>query len=379
MTDDQTTTTRLNMTTFNVNGLHNDNKRQKTYEMLINRKIEIAFLQETHSTSEANKKYKKEWLSKSIWHSGTNLKASGVAILFKENLEIEIVKTQKDKDGQLLNCTIKFEDDPYQLINIYAPTKPDQRKFYYKNLQNFIKCDQKTILAGDFNMTENIFLDRIRGNPNNTHTLGIKDLHCIQNKNKLIDMWRKTNPYKRYFNYRNANNTIHSRLDRIYITKTIKTLNCQIIPTTISDHDSVLVTIQVNIQTPKGPGIWKLNTTILKEKQFQNTLKIFWSSWTKEKPKYENHDDWWEIGNMYFKNMAIEYSTEKNRQIKNKYNQCIEIINEEKTKSQPDTMKIKKYEIELEEIENYKKRGTVIRSKEKIILNEEKPTKYFFL
>ena len=77
--------------------------------------------------------------------------------------------------------------------------------------------------------------------------------------------------------------------------------------------------------------------------------------------------------------MAIEYSTEKNRQIKNKYNQCIEIINEEKTKSQPDTMKIKKYEIELEEIENYKKRGTVIRSKEKIILNEEKPTKYFFL
>ena len=42
-------------------------------------------------------------------------------------------------------------------------------------------------------------------------------------------------------------------------------------------------------------------------------------------------------------------------------------------------MKIKKYEIELEEIENYKKQGTIIRSKEKIILNEKKPTKYFFL
>ena len=46
--------------------------------------------------------------------------------------------------------------------------------------------------------------------------------------------------------------------------------------------------------------------------------------------------------------MAIEYSTEKSRQIKNKYNQCIKIINEEKIKSRPDTMKIKKYEIELE-------------------------------
>ena len=31
-------------------------------------------------------------------------------------------------------------------------TKPDQRKNFYKNLQNFIKYDQKTTLAGDFNM-----------------------------------------------------------------------------------------------------------------------------------------------------------------------------------------------------------------------------------
>ena len=131
------------------------------------------------------------------------------------------------------------------------------------------------------------------------------------------------------------------------------------------------VTIQVSIQTTKGPGIWKLNTKILKQKQFQNTFKKFWSSWTKEKPKYENHNDWWEIGKMYFKSMAIEYSTEKKRKNKNKYNQCIKIINEEKTKPQPDTMKIKICEIELEEIENYKKQGTVIRSKEKTILNEE--------
>ena len=139
MTDNQTPTKRLNIATFNVNGLQNDSKRQKTYEMLINRKIEIAFLQETHSTPEASKKWKKEWLGKSIWHSGTTPKASGVAILFKTNLEIEIVQTQKDKDGQILNCIIKFEDDTYQLINIYAPTKPDQSNFFYKNLQN----DQK--------------------------------------------------------------------------------------------------------------------------------------------------------------------------------------------------------------------------------------------
>ena len=94
-----------------------------------------------------------------------------------------------------------------------------------KNLQNFIKCDQKTILAGDFNMIENIFLDRIGGNPNNTHTFGIQAVNCMKSKYKLIDISRKTNPYKRHFTYHNANNSIHSRLGMIYITKTIKTLN----------------------------------------------------------------------------------------------------------------------------------------------------------
>ena len=58
MTDVQTLTKQLNITTLNVNGLHDDAKRQKTYKMLINRKIDIAFWQETHSTPEVSKKWK---------------------------------------------------------------------------------------------------------------------------------------------------------------------------------------------------------------------------------------------------------------------------------------------------------------------------------
>ena len=42
-------------------------------------------------------------------------------------------------------------------------------------------------------------------------------------------------------------------------------------------------------------------------------------------------------------------------------------------------MKVTKYEIELEEIENYTKQGTILRSKEKRLLNKEKPTKCFLL
>ena len=52
---------------------------------------------------------------------------------------------------------------------------------------------------------------------------------------------------------------------------------------------------------------------------------------------------------------------------------------QEKTKPKPDIEKIEKYQQTLDEINNYKIQGTIIKSKEKHILEEEKSTKFFFL
>ena len=134
---------------------------------------------------------------------------------------------------------MKYEQEILQIINIYAPTNPTDRKNFYTNLQNFIDYDQKTIIAGDFNMIEN-----------KTHTIGSETLKIVKNKLNLIDIWGKNNPFQKSCTYHNADGTIHSRLDRFYITKTIKTTKCQIIPTTIFEHDFL-----VNKTEPKGPGI----------------------------------------------------------------------------------------------------------------------------
>ena len=53
--------------------------------------------------------------------------------------------------------------------------------------------------------------------------------------------------------------------------------------------------------------------------------------------------------------------------------------NEEKLKLQPNIHKIEQYQQNLEDIENYETQGTIIRNKEKLILNEEKPAKYLFV
>ena len=46
---------------------------------------------------------------------------------------------------------------------------------------------------------------------------------------------------------------------------------------------------------------------------------------------------------------------------------------------QPNTNQIEKYQQMVQDIETYKTQDTIIRSKEQIILDEEKRTKYFFL
>ena len=165
----------------------------------------------------------------------------------------------------------------------------------------------------------------------------------------MIDLWRKNNPLQKSFTYHNADNTIHSILDRFYVSKTIKTIKCQIIPTKVSDHDSFSAYIQVNITEPKGPGIWKLNTSILTHKNCQNIFKQYWQNWQNEKTKYKSHSEWWEIGKLYTKTKIIEYCTKKNKKINNKYNQLIKDTNEEKIKPHPDYKKIEQNQIELED------------------------------
>lgn len=134
-------------------------------------------------------------------------------------------------------------------------------------------------------MIENIFHDRRGGNTTNAHMIGIRKLSQIKNKHNPVDLWGKSNPYKRHFTYHIGDNTIHRRLDRIFITKRIKTKTRNILSPSIFGPNSVSVTIQVNKKEPKGPGVWKLNTAILKHKNFQNRFQQFWKNLAKRKNK----------------------------------------------------------------------------------------------
>ena len=375
MTDN---TTRLSVLSLNINGLSNEKKRKNLFEKIQNKNIDIVLLQETHSTKENIKKWEKEWDGKSFWHSGEIHKSTGVAILIKQNLNIEILTVTKDDEGRVLSLIFSFEKQNFQIINIYGPTKNSKKRNFYKSLNKYITLNENIILGGDFNMVEDPLLDRYGGNPNTTHTLGINHLTKIKQKYNLTDIWRKENPDKRLFTYHNKNQQIHSRIDRIYLLQNQKIQNTSIIPNNLSDHDAITVSLNIKKTNQQGQGYWKLNTSILQQQSFQKLFKQFWNDWKKQQKNYQSLNKWWEAGKIYFKILAIQFSTFQNQKRRKNLQNLTQKILKEKIKTNQDQNKIQNWQNQIDDIENYQKMGTVIRSKEKLIVNEEIPNKFFY-
>lgn len=95
--------------------------------------VDIAFLQETHLTTQEHKKLKREWVGQVV-SSSFNSKARGVAILINKNTPLEILDTVIDPSGRyvFINCRILLEQ--WSFLNLYAPNYDDEL-VYLKKLQ----------------------------------------------------------------------------------------------------------------------------------------------------------------------------------------------------------------------------------------------------
>ena len=45
-----------------------------------------------------------------------------------------------------------------------------------------------------------------------------------------------------------------------------------------------------------GPGLWKLNVSILEEREYFDVISDFWSRWKYRKAVYSSLGKWWEDG-----------------------------------------------------------------------------------
>ena len=55
----------------------------------------------------------------------------------------------------------------------------------------------------------------------------------------------------------------------------------------------------------RGPGLWSLNNSILKDRTYTKLITDFWEEWKRVKHKYQDILFWWDLGKKKIKNLTI--------------------------------------------------------------------------
>ena len=257
--------TNIHISSLNVRGLRNKEKREKIFTWLKDQSLSIIFLQETHSSNEIMNIWEKQWGSKAYF-SGNSSQSKGVAILINNNFNYNIIEYRDLMPGRLQTLEIEINDKNLTLINIYGPNKDDTSVF--ENLENYVNNNnEKTfIMGGDFNTVIDEDIDKKNGNKN-THQKVREKITTMIQTNSFIDIWRHRHPdQKQYTWHSNSRPTIFCRLDYFLISDTF--LNCvsdaNIKHGYNTDHSLINMSIDLT-KIDRGPGTFKMNNSILLE------------------------------------------------------------------------------------------------------------------
>ena len=191
-------------------------------------------------------------------------------------------------------------------------------------------------------------------------------------------MWRAENPNTKEYTWRNTDHTIRTRIDRIYTPTNLKNQTTTKITTCpYSDHDVVLTTIK-NQGNPRGPGVWKLNVKLLKDKWYINEIKNLLELWSKQQNNDKDPASTWDDLKETIKRISIKHSIRKAKERRDRKEKLTNEVNALLQAQHPEEDKIKKKEQELKQIMDQEAEGQQIRSRAKWTEQGEKPTRYFY-
>lgn len=388
---DRTSASVLNFLSFNVRGLSNLKKRKTIFTFCKKQKCDVIFLQETHSTKNVEETWKKEWGGKIIYSHGAS-NARGAMILLRNSLDLEIEKTITDSSGRLVILRCSHEDKPLTLVNVYAPNDVRRSVDFFEKINLMFSregIDENTtiIMGGDFNCPLDPNMDRFSKQGNSVFTKynvlnGIKNI--IEHLN-LNDIWRTKNPTTRSFTWMHIGKFQYSRIDYWLISNSLQdsVQQVDITPSIKSDHDAINLSLNFLKDEGKGPGLWKLNVTLLNDVEYVAVIEKLIKETLDSKVTFDKDSTSWEWLKYKIRLESIKFSKQKaikRRDREKELSLKIKSLEEELTKQnhtddiQSKLMEAKK---QLEDVYDEKMKGIIFRSKVKWFEEGEKSSKYF--
>ena len=176
----------------NCQGLQNKQKTADVLSYFREKNINILCLKDTHWIDNDLQDIKNLWSGDCYIH-GSKTNARGVAILFGNNFECEVLSTRKDTEGNYLSLILKLSSMTINFVSIYAPNR--DTPFFFSKLQEVIQDNDSEycIICGDYNLVMNPIIYTDGYKHINNPKVRLATLKIIDDFG-LVDIYRHMHP-----------------------------------------------------------------------------------------------------------------------------------------------------------------------------------------
>ena len=374
----------LSVLSLNCNGIRDQSTRTGLIQWLrsLPLTVDVVCLQETHCVSQADCTL---WFSSSGFLSslspGSN-HSCGCVILYRPSLSL--VDSWAGTDGHYLQCEFSFFGKSFRICCLYAPKRNPERDQFLVDISYKVDPSVSTLIVGDFNTVFDRSKDRCGSDPLDTGRESSVRLAALFDTCCVIDIWRYLHPDSAGFTWTRADGSIASRIDLcgVPFVWVSSVSSYDIVSCPLSDHCALLLSLSIPDVITPGPGLWKLNTSILSEEEYYNLLAAAWLNGCLSIFRFPSLAKWWEEGKSLLKGLTIRYCCERSRSCSTNRDLLVRLIENLKAKIDSGSSScVGPYHSAMAELAQFDleaARGAQVRSRARWVEEGETCSTYFF-
>ena len=259
----------MRIDSLNTRGLKNKLKRMALFSFIKQQKLDIACLQETHINEKEAVLWEKQWVGKLFFFTKGQYTGLEKLYLFPKVLRAKL----HWKRVRILIVSVKTENCPFILVNLYAPNDVREKMKYFDKLDTELAnyTEKNLLVVGDVNSVMSNELDIISGRPHCQKE--VDKLKETVGKLALVDVWRSMHDKEKEYTWSKHNPLIARRLDCCFANENTFQfcVSCNILSVANTDHRAIKLEMNKS-DFVRGPGYWRFNNSYLPDVTFTNKM-----------------------------------------------------------------------------------------------------------
>ena len=355
----------LNVASLNVRGLRDSSKCARLLGELRNLCVDVAAVQETHFTCDADCRVLESDFN--VFSAYSSRISAGVSLLVGRSLDADVDVVFAGDGDRLVVVDVALKSFKFRLVAVYASNIAAERVSFFRRLAPFLDDTKRLVLMGDWNAILDPKIDKVgRG----ARRLGRCESSLVGfvTRHGLVDRFRLDHPGREMWTWLDSSPSakVGSYLDRVLVRRAdIDFVSC---PTfhliAWTDHKLIRVSLRL-VNRPSLAGYWKFNTSLLEIRDFRDRLE---SLIQRALVGAVTGNRWWDS----LKHRIRDFATKYGRQLNLDRTAEAKSIEDRLTRAVAggDSLGVElaRRDLERESSERYK--GSVVRSRLKRVLNE---------